>query len=75
MKYLDPQAIGDECRHFQGVLADAPGAFIDRWRAAKGYIAQGYAGSLEIQEREAGRVLVEHFPEFGPQLERERVRT
>jgi 5-methyltetrahydropteroyltriglutamate--homocysteine methyltransferase len=34
VKYLDARAIADECRHFQGVLAGAPGAFAEPFMSA-----------------------------------------
>jgi 5-methyltetrahydropteroyltriglutamate--homocysteine methyltransferase len=34
VKYLDAQAIADECRHFQDVLAETPGAFVESFMSA-----------------------------------------
>jgi 5-methyltetrahydropteroyltriglutamate--homocysteine methyltransferase len=34
VRYLDPRAIADECRHFQGVLADTPCAFVEPFMSA-----------------------------------------
>jgi 5-methyltetrahydropteroyltriglutamate--homocysteine methyltransferase len=34
VKYVDPRAIADECRHFQTVLAEAPGAFVEPFMSA-----------------------------------------
>ena len=34
VKYLDAQAIADECRHFQNVLAETPGVFVEPFMSA-----------------------------------------
>jgi 5-methyltetrahydropteroyltriglutamate--homocysteine methyltransferase len=34
VKYLDARAIADECRHFQTVLAETPGAFVEPFMSA-----------------------------------------
>jgi 5-methyltetrahydropteroyltriglutamate--homocysteine methyltransferase len=34
VKYLDAQAIADECRHFQNVLAKTPGVFVEPFMSA-----------------------------------------
>ena len=34
VKYVDPQAIADECRYFRGVLAETPGAFAEPFMSA-----------------------------------------
>jgi 5-methyltetrahydropteroyltriglutamate--homocysteine methyltransferase len=34
VKYLDVQAIADECRHFQNVLAEMPGVFVEPFLSA-----------------------------------------
>lgn len=34
VKYVDPWAIADECRHFQTVLAETPGAFVEPFMSA-----------------------------------------
>lgn len=34
VKYLDAQAIADECRHFQSVLAETPGVFAEPFMSA-----------------------------------------
>jgi 5-methyltetrahydropteroyltriglutamate--homocysteine methyltransferase len=34
VKYLDAQAIADECSHFQDVLAETPGAFVEPFMSA-----------------------------------------
>jgi 5-methyltetrahydropteroyltriglutamate--homocysteine methyltransferase len=34
VKYLDPEAIADECRHFQNVLAETPGVFVEPFMSA-----------------------------------------
>jgi 5-methyltetrahydropteroyltriglutamate--homocysteine methyltransferase len=34
VKYLDPRAIEDECRHFKAVLDDNPGAFVEPFMSA-----------------------------------------
>jgi 5-methyltetrahydropteroyltriglutamate--homocysteine methyltransferase len=34
VKYLDPRAISDECRHFQTVLAETPDAFLEPFMSA-----------------------------------------
>jgi len=34
VKYLDARAIADECRHFQNVLAETPGAFVEPFMSA-----------------------------------------
>jgi 5-methyltetrahydropteroyltriglutamate--homocysteine methyltransferase len=34
VKYIDPRAIADECRHFQAVLAETPGAFVEPFMSA-----------------------------------------
>jgi 5-methyltetrahydropteroyltriglutamate--homocysteine methyltransferase len=34
VKYLDPQAIADECRHFRNVLAEMPGVFAEPFMSA-----------------------------------------
>jgi 5-methyltetrahydropteroyltriglutamate--homocysteine methyltransferase len=34
VKYLDAQAIADECRHFRDVLAETPGAFVEPFMSA-----------------------------------------
>lgn len=71
MDYITPACyrykVGDEARYTY-VMAGVPddqqaAAFTDRWRIVRGVIAQGYAGSLAIREREAVKVLV---AEFGP---------
>jgi hypothetical protein len=78
LEYITPAAFrfktGAEHRwHYvmAGVADDqAPGAFADKWRWVRGAVAQGYAGSLQVREREGERRLVEAFPEFADQLER-----
>ena len=34
VKYLDDRAIADECRHFQNVLAETPGVFVESFMSA-----------------------------------------
>jgi 5-methyltetrahydropteroyltriglutamate--homocysteine methyltransferase len=34
VRYLDDQAINDECRHFNAVLAENPGVFVERFMSA-----------------------------------------
>jgi 5-methyltetrahydropteroyltriglutamate--homocysteine methyltransferase len=34
VKYLDARAIADECRHFQDVLAETPGVFVESFMSA-----------------------------------------
>jgi 5-methyltetrahydropteroyltriglutamate--homocysteine methyltransferase len=34
VRYLDPRAIEDECRHFETVLAESPGGFVEAFMSA-----------------------------------------